>query len=101
MNLVTSSASWVAWEARSSEEVAICWAAAHLKHCHDGIGLDPEYARGSHVEVARLWGKPCTAWTAVVVSHGGDRNQRDHDRNERDNVQTPEAKSPLGGRLRR
>jgi len=34
-----------------------------LEHRHDGVGLDPEYARGSLVEVARLWGKPCTVRT--------------------------------------
>jgi stage V sporulation protein R len=34
-----------------------------LEHRHDGIGLDPEYARGTLVEVARLWGKPCTVRT--------------------------------------
>jgi stage V sporulation protein R len=34
-----------------------------LEHCHDGIGLDPEYARGTLTQVAMLWGKPCTIRT--------------------------------------
>lgn len=34
-----------------------------LHHLHDGIGLDPEYARGTLVEIAKLWGKQCTVRT--------------------------------------
>jgi stage V sporulation protein R len=34
-----------------------------LEHRHDGIGLDPEYARGTLTQVAMLWGKPCTVRT--------------------------------------
>jgi stage V sporulation protein R len=34
-----------------------------LEHCHDGIGLDPEYARGTLTQIAMLWGKPCTVRT--------------------------------------
>jgi stage V sporulation protein R len=34
-----------------------------LEHRHDGIGLDPEYARGTLAEIAKLWGKPCTVHT--------------------------------------
>jgi stage V sporulation protein R len=34
-----------------------------LEHRHDGIGLDPEYARGTLTQVATLWGKPCTIRT--------------------------------------
>lgn len=34
-----------------------------LEHRHDGIGLDPEYARGTLTQIATLWGKPCTART--------------------------------------
>jgi stage V sporulation protein R len=34
-----------------------------LEHRHDGIGLDPEYARGTLTQVAVLWGKPCTVRT--------------------------------------
>ena len=34
-----------------------------LDHRHEGVGLDPEYARGTLVELARLWGKRCVART--------------------------------------
>jgi stage V sporulation protein R len=34
-----------------------------LEHRHDGVGLDPEYARGTLTQVAMLWGKPCTVAT--------------------------------------
>jgi stage V sporulation protein R len=34
-----------------------------VEHRHDGIGLDPEYARGTLVQAAALWGKPCTVKT--------------------------------------
>jgi stage V sporulation protein R len=34
-----------------------------LEHRHDGVGLDSEYARGTLVEIATLWGKPCTVQT--------------------------------------
>jgi stage V sporulation protein R len=34
-----------------------------LEHRHDGVGLDPEYARGTLTQVAMLWGKPCTVRT--------------------------------------
>ena len=34
-----------------------------LEHRHEGIGLDPEYARGTLTQVAALWGKPCTVKT--------------------------------------
>jgi stage V sporulation protein R len=34
-----------------------------LEHRHDGIGLDPEYARGTLTEIATLWGKACTVRT--------------------------------------
>jgi stage V sporulation protein R len=34
-----------------------------LEHRHDGVGLDPEYARGTLTQVAALWGKPCTVQT--------------------------------------
>jgi stage V sporulation protein R len=34
-----------------------------LEHRHDGVGLDPEYARGTLTQVAALWGKPCTVRT--------------------------------------
>ena len=34
-----------------------------LEHRHDGVGLDPEYARGTLTQVALLWGKPCTVAT--------------------------------------
>jgi stage V sporulation protein R len=36
-----------------------------LEHCHEGIGLDEEYARGTLTQVALLWGKPCTIRTAT------------------------------------
>jgi stage V sporulation protein R len=42
-----------------------------LEHRHDGIGLDPEYARGTLVEIAVLWGKPCTVRTIKGID--GDR----------------------------
>lgn len=34
-----------------------------LVHHHDGVGLDPEFARGTLVEMATLWGKACTVQT--------------------------------------
>lgn len=34
-----------------------------LEHRHNGVGLDPEYARGTLAEIARLWGKPCVVRT--------------------------------------
>jgi stage V sporulation protein R len=34
-----------------------------LEHRHEGIGLDPEYARGTLAEMATLWGKACTVRT--------------------------------------
>lgn len=34
-----------------------------LEHRHEGIGLDPEYARGTLVEMATLWGKASTVRT--------------------------------------
>jgi stage V sporulation protein R len=34
-----------------------------LEHRHDGVGLDPEYAHGTLVEIATLWGKACTVKT--------------------------------------
>ena len=34
-----------------------------LEHRHDGVGLDPEYARGTLTEIAKLWAKPCTVRT--------------------------------------
>lgn len=34
-----------------------------LAHSDDGVGLDEEYARGTLVEVAKLWGKACTVAT--------------------------------------
>ncbi len=34
-----------------------------LAHRHDGVGLDSEYARGTLVEIATLWGKACTVRT--------------------------------------
>jgi stage V sporulation protein R len=34
-----------------------------LEHRDDGIGLDPEYARGTLMQVAMLWGKSCTVKT--------------------------------------
>lgn len=34
-----------------------------LEHRHEGVGLDPEYARGTLTQIAMLWGKPCTVRT--------------------------------------
>jgi stage V sporulation protein R len=34
-----------------------------LTHDHEGVGLDPEYARGTLTEMALLWGKACTVRT--------------------------------------
>lgn len=34
-----------------------------LEHRHDELGLDPEYARGTLTEIAKLWGKACTVRT--------------------------------------
>jgi stage V sporulation protein R len=34
-----------------------------LEHRHEGIGLDAEYARGTLMQVATLWGKACTVRT--------------------------------------
>jgi stage V sporulation protein R len=34
-----------------------------LEHRHNGIGLDPEYARGTLTQIATLWGKACTVRT--------------------------------------
>ncbi|MBV9047702.1 MAG: SpoVR family protein [Solirubrobacterales bacterium] len=34
-----------------------------LKHRHEGVGLDEEYARGTLTQVALLWGKPVTVKT--------------------------------------
>jgi stage V sporulation protein R len=34
-----------------------------LEHRHDGLGLDPEYARGTLTQIAMLWGKPATIHT--------------------------------------
>jgi stage V sporulation protein R len=34
-----------------------------LVHRDEGVGLDPEYARGTLTQVAALWGKPCTVRT--------------------------------------
>jgi stage V sporulation protein R len=34
-----------------------------LTHGHEGVGLDPEYARGTLTEMALLWGKACTVRT--------------------------------------
>jgi stage V sporulation protein R len=34
-----------------------------LEHCHEGVGLDEEYARGTLTQIALLWGKPCTVRT--------------------------------------
>ncbi len=34
-----------------------------LEHRHEGVGLDSEYARGTLVQIAALWGKPCTIRT--------------------------------------
>ncbi len=31
-----------------------------LEHRAEGVGLDPEYARGTLVHLGRLWGKPVT-----------------------------------------
>ncbi len=42
-----------------------------LAHNHDGVGLDEEYARGTLVEVAKLWGRPCT----VATIDGGDASR--------------------------
>jgi stage V sporulation protein R len=36
-----------------------------LEHRHDGIGLDPEYARGTLTQIAMLWGKSCTVRTII------------------------------------
>ncbi len=34
-----------------------------LEHRHEGVGLDPEYARGTLTQIAMLWGKPVTVRT--------------------------------------
>jgi stage V sporulation protein R len=34
-----------------------------LEHRHEGVGLDPEYARGTLTQLAALWGKACTVRT--------------------------------------
>jgi stage V sporulation protein R len=34
-----------------------------LEHRHAGIGLDPEYTRGTLTQIASLWGRPCTIRT--------------------------------------
>ena len=34
-----------------------------LEHRHEGVGLDPEYARGTLSQLAALWGKPCAIRT--------------------------------------
>jgi stage V sporulation protein R len=34
-----------------------------LEHRHEGVGLDPEYARGTLTQIAVLWGKPATVHT--------------------------------------
>ena len=44
------------------------WARAAL---YEGVGLDPEYARGTLTQVAALWGKPCTVRTVK----GRDRDE--------------------------
>jgi stage V sporulation protein R len=58
-----------------------------LQHRHDGIGLDPEYARGTLVEMATLWGKACTVQTirgrdterpVWFTGHSGGQTER-HD----------------------
>jgi stage V sporulation protein R len=42
-----------------------------LEHRHDGVGLDPEYARGTVGQIAMLWGKACTVKT--VRGRGGEQ----------------------------
>ena len=53
-----------------------------LEHRHEGLGLDPEYARGTLTQVAALWGKPCTvntingADTDAAISYTGHPDGR-------------------------
>jgi stage V sporulation protein R len=42
-----------------------------IEHRDDGVGLDPEYARGTLTQIAMLWGKACTVRT-VLGRDGGE-----------------------------